>query len=78
MEKQLITGTVLAIIFHLLQLLYYSERDARQSCKLANTSADVLDGFQNIISPQLFKAFLLVVASYIVFLLDYAKVITYF
>ena len=31
-----ITGTVLAIIFHLLQLLYYSERGTCQSCKLAN------------------------------------------
>ena len=31
-----ITGTVLVIIFHLLQFLYYSERDTRQSCKLAN------------------------------------------
>ena len=32
-----ITGTVLVIIFHLLQFLYYSERDTRQPCKLANT-----------------------------------------
>jgi len=40
-----ITGTVLAIIFHLLQFLYYSERDTRQSYKLANTSAEVFDGF---------------------------------
>ena len=37
-------GTLL-IIFHLLQFLYYSERDTRQSCKLANTSTYVLDGF---------------------------------
>ena len=49
-----ITGTLLCkarqaralvIIFHLLQFLNYSKRDTRQSCKLANTSADVLDGF---------------------------------
>jgi len=28
-------GTVLPIIFHKLQFLYYSERDTRQFCKLA-------------------------------------------
>ncbi len=37
-------GTVLPIIFHKLQFLYYSERDTRQSCKLANTSAEAFDG----------------------------------
>ena len=52
-------GTVLLIIFHLLhllQFLYYSERDTRQSCKLANTSAEVFGGFHDIVAPHLFKA----------------------
>ena len=31
-------NTVLVIIFHLQQFLYYSERDTRQSCQLANTT----------------------------------------
>mgnify|MGYP006896753369 CR=1 FL=1 len=31
-------NTVLVIIFHLQQYLYYSERDTRQSCQLANTT----------------------------------------
>ena len=35
-EQTGITGTVLLIIFHLLHYLYYSERDIRRSCRLAN------------------------------------------
>ena len=31
------------IIFHLL-LFYYTKLDTRQSCKLANTSAEAFDG----------------------------------
>ena len=53
---QRIMGTVLLIIFHLLQFLYYSESDTCQSCQLANTSAEVFDGFQDIVPPCLFKA----------------------
>ena len=66
-----IKGTVLVIIFHQLQFLNNSIRDTSKSCQLANTSAEVLDRF------PYHQAVLPVVASYVVFLLDDAKVTTY-
>ena len=64
-------GTVLLIIFHKLQFLYCTKRDSCQPCQLANTSAEVLDRF-----PYR-QAVLPVVASYVAFFLDDAKVTTY-
>ena len=48
--------------FHLLQFLYYSERDTRQSCELVNASAEVLGDTRTVK-----LSCLPVVASYVIF-----------